>query len=59
MTEWRPITGILPPISQDEWNEEFDKYKATPEFKLYVYLQALGIGLNFIILQIKLFHHHR
>lgn len=37
MTEWRPITGILPPISQDEWNEEFDKYKATPEFKLLNY----------------------
>jgi len=36
ITEWRPITGILPPLSQDEWMQEFDKYKATPEFKLYV-----------------------
>jgi Cytochrome oxidase assembly protein len=34
ITEWRPITGILPPLSQAEWDEEFDKYKATPEFKL-------------------------
>ncbi|KAF8639665.1 hypothetical protein AX17_000929 [Amanita inopinata Kibby_2008] len=34
ITEWRPITGILPPMSQDEWMQEFDKYKATPEFKL-------------------------
>jgi hypothetical protein len=34
ITEWQPITGILPPLSQEEWNEEFEKYKATPEFKL-------------------------
>lgn len=34
ITEWRPITGVLPPISQEEWEEEFTKYKATPEFKL-------------------------
>jgi cytochrome c oxidase assembly protein subunit 15 len=34
ITEWRPITGILPPLSKAEWEEEFVKYKATPEFKL-------------------------
>jgi hypothetical protein len=34
ITEWRPITGILPPLSDREWEEEFEKYKGTPEFKL-------------------------
>ena len=34
ITEWRPITGILPPLTHSQWQEEFDKYKATPEFKL-------------------------
>jgi len=34
ITEWRPITGVLPPLSQAEWEVEFTKYKATPEFKL-------------------------
>ncbi|KIK65596.1 hypothetical protein GYMLUDRAFT_194313 [Collybiopsis luxurians FD-317 M1] len=34
ITEWKPVTGILPPMSQAEWEEEFAKYKATPEFKL-------------------------
>jgi len=34
ITEWRPITGVLPPLNEAQWNEEFDKYKATPEFKL-------------------------
>ncbi|KIK99694.1 hypothetical protein PAXRUDRAFT_131560 [Paxillus rubicundulus Ve08.2h10] len=34
ITEWRPITGILPPLNAEQWNAEFEKYKATPEFKL-------------------------
>lgn len=34
ITEWQPITGILPPLSQVAWEEEFEKYKATPEFKM-------------------------
>ncbi|KAH9950076.1 COX15-CtaA-domain-containing protein [Amylocystis lapponica] len=34
ITEWRPITGILPPLSEAQWEDEFTKYKATPEFKL-------------------------
>lgn len=36
ITEWRPITGVLPPLSREEWIAEFEKYKTTPEFKLYV-----------------------
>ncbi|KAL5527553.1 hypothetical protein ACEPAG_6354 [Sanghuangporus baumii] len=34
ITEWKPVSGILPPLSAAEWDEEFEKYKATPEFKL-------------------------
>ena len=34
ITEWRPITGIIPPLGQEGWAVEFEKYKATPEFKL-------------------------
>lgn len=37
ITEWKPIAGVLPPLSQDEWMVEFNKYKETPEFKLYVF----------------------
>jgi len=35
ITEWRPVTGILPPLTDEEWVVEFDKYKGTPEFKMY------------------------
>lgn len=36
ITEWKPVSGMLPPLSRAQWEEEFDKYKLTPEFKLYV-----------------------
>ena len=45
ITEWKPITGTIPPLNQEEWMVEFEKYKATPEFKLYVVLPA-SIGLE-------------
>ncbi|KAG8901896.1 hypothetical protein FRB99_005016 [Tulasnella sp. 403] len=34
ITEWKPFTGTIPPLTRQQWEEEFDKYKATPEFKL-------------------------
>ncbi|MBL0357670.1 MAG: COX15/CtaA family protein [Chitinophagaceae bacterium] len=33
ITEWKPITGILPPIGDVAWQAEFDKYKVTDQFK--------------------------
>jgi len=32
ITEWRPITGVLPPLSHEQWLQEFEKYKQIPEF---------------------------
>ena len=34
ITEWKPVTGAIPPLSEADWVVEFDKYKATPEFQL-------------------------
>nr|ASF90267.1 hypothetical protein SPAR03385 [Bartheletia paradoxa] len=34
ITEWKPIRGVIPPMNAAEWEEEFGKYKVTPEFKL-------------------------
>lgn len=31
ITEWEPITGILPPITDAEWNVEWEKYRLSPE----------------------------
>jgi heme a synthase len=32
ITEWRPITGALPPLSDAAWAAEFEKYKQIPEY---------------------------
>ncbi|KIY72969.1 electron transfer protein 1 [Cylindrobasidium torrendii FP15055 ss-10] len=34
ITEWKPVTGSIPPLSKADWEEEFDKYKQSPEFKM-------------------------
>lgn len=34
MAEWRPIMGILPPLTDTEWQRVFAIYQQTPEFKL-------------------------
>ena len=33
ITEWNPVSGTVPPISEQAWQEEFTKYQQTPEFK--------------------------
>lgn len=33
ITEWRPVSGILPPLNQADWMTEFEKYKQIPEYK--------------------------
>ncbi|TVY45233.1 Cytochrome c oxidase assembly protein COX15 [Lachnellula subtilissima] len=32
--EWKPVTGSLPPLSEADWDSEFSKYRASPEFAL-------------------------
>ena len=32
--EWKPITGMIPPLDAERWVIEFEKYKSIPEFKL-------------------------
>jgi heme a synthase len=33
ITDWRPVTGVLPPFSEQAWQEEFDSYRASPEYQ--------------------------
>jgi cytochrome c oxidase assembly protein subunit 15 len=34
ITEWRPVTGILPPLTQVQWLAEFEKYRQIPQYEL-------------------------
>ena len=33
ITEWKPITGALPPMNETAWQAEFEKYRLTDQFK--------------------------
>ena len=34
IVEWKPVTGIIPPLNAADWQAEFDKYKEFPQYKL-------------------------
>ncbi len=42
ITDWRPISGILPPLSEKDWEHEKEKYHLTPEYNYINY----GIELS-------------
>ncbi len=33
IVEWDPIMGIIPPLNSQQWEEAFNKYKQTPEYR--------------------------
>jgi cytochrome c oxidase assembly protein subunit 15 len=40
ITEWQPVSGALPPLSEAQWQAQFDKYKAIPQY------EALNSGMS-------------
>ena len=42
ITEWRPVTGAMPPLTTEDWTAEFDLYRAIPEYQL----QNKGMSLE-------------
>lgn len=42
ITEWRPVTGSLPPLDAAGWAAEFNKYRETTQYKL----QNEGMSLS-------------
>jgi cytochrome c oxidase assembly protein subunit 15 len=40
IVEWKPLTGTVPPLSERDWEAEFEKYKAIPQY------QALNRGMT-------------
>lgn len=33
ITEWKPVTGTVPPLSEAQWQVEFEKYKTIPQYR--------------------------
>lgn len=42
ITEWRPVTGVVPPLSAADWAAEFEKYRGTPQYQILN--QGLGLA---------------
>ena len=40
IVEWKPVTGILPPLNQEQWTQAFEAYKAIPQYR------ELNAGMN-------------
>ncbi|WP_136644364.1 heme A synthase [Tabrizicola sp. YIM 78059] len=34
ITEWRPVTGAIPPLNEAAWLVEFEKYRQIPQYQL-------------------------
>ena len=44
MVEWKPITGIFPPLNENQWQESFEKYKQFPEYKKNTQFEPMDIS---------------
>lgn len=33
ITQWKPISGVIPPLNAVQWQAEFDNYKKIPEYQ--------------------------
>jgi heme a synthase len=42
ITEWRPVTGAIPPLNEAAWLLEFDKYRQIPQYQLLNKGMSLG-----------------
>lgn len=40
ITEWKPVSGIIPPLGEAAWTTEFEKYQRIPQY------QRLNVGMT-------------
>ena len=42
ITEWKPVSGILPPLSGADWAKDFALYQATPQYR------QVNVGMTYV-----------
>jgi heme a synthase len=40
IVEWKPVTGALPPLDQEQWTQAFEAYKTIPQYR------EMNAGMN-------------
>ncbi len=49
ITEWKPVTGIVPPLNEADWTLAFEKYKQIPQFReLFPTMDLAGFKTIFL-----------
>src|SRR3979409_659455 len=33
IVEWKPVSGTLPPLNQEQWTQAFEAYKTIPQYR--------------------------
>jgi cytochrome c oxidase assembly protein subunit 15 len=33
ITEWQPVMGVVPPVTDAQWQDEFEKYQSIPQYR--------------------------
>ncbi len=46
ITEWKPVTGVVPPLNQGDWETEFARYQQIPEYR------ELNLGMSLAQFQV-------
>jgi len=50
ITEWKPLTGVIPPLNQTQWLAEFENYKKIPQYSgLFPDMDLQGFKLIFFM----------
>ena len=42
ITEWKPVTGVIPPLDRAAWEAEFSRYQLIPQYQLLKRGMSLG-----------------
>ncbi|MEO8453724.1 MAG: COX15/CtaA family protein [Sphingomicrobium sp.] len=51
ITQWQPISGIVPPLTQADWQRAFDLYRQTPQYQQVAGPAGMTLaGFKFIFL---------
>jgi cytochrome c oxidase assembly protein subunit 15 len=42
ITEWQPVSGVIPPLNDAQWTTEFEKYQRIPQYQLLNHGMSIG-----------------
>src|SRR5947209_5412450 len=44
ITEWKPVSGIVPPFTHDDWKRAFSLYQQTPQYRQVAGPAGMTVG---------------